>query len=70
MVKKIGPLIVIKNVKCPVCGAWQPFFRIPKTIRQALYGGWTCKGCLSELDVHGELIESHKHNTLGIKNNT
>ena len=41
---------------CQVCGfAFVGSFRWPKTRHQFLWGGWTCHGCGSELDRHGNL---------------
>lgn len=42
-----------KPVSCTECGHTQPKFRIPATIRQALFGGFTCKGCGTELNMQG-----------------
>ena len=30
-------------------------FRLPRTRHEALWGGWTCRGCGNELDRHGNL---------------
>ncbi|MCA9073189.1 MAG: hypothetical protein KDA84_29905 [Planctomycetaceae bacterium] len=42
-------------VDCPHCGMRQPKARFPKTIHQALWGGWTCRKCGSEMDKYGHL---------------
>jgi ribosomal protein L37AE/L43A len=39
--------------RCPRCHAELPRFRIPKSFRQALLGGWTCSHCGCEVDRHG-----------------
>jgi hypothetical protein len=38
---------------CPECGTPVPTFRNPSSIRQALWGGWTCSICHTEMDRHG-----------------
>ena len=44
------------QLRCQVCGfAFVGGFRRPKTRQQFLWGGWTCRGCGSELDRHGNL---------------
>ena len=41
---------------CQVCGlAYVGSFRLPRNRHQALWGGWTCRGCGNELDRHGNL---------------
>jgi hypothetical protein len=41
---------------CPVCSAPLPMARVPKNLRQALWGGWTCSGCGKELDKWGRVL--------------
>jgi hypothetical protein len=45
----LGPL----NVHCPACDTPQPFVRKPTSMRQALFGGYTCKACGCEIDKYG-----------------
>ena len=45
------------KVICPRCKAIQPTFRIPRSARQAFWGGWTCS-CGSEMDKWGHEIPS------------
>jgi len=40
-------------VCCPRCGAAQPAVRMPRSFRQMVWGGWTCKGCGCEMDKWG-----------------
>ena len=40
----------IDPIGCPVCDAPVPAFRWPSSFRQALWGGWTCDTCSTELD--------------------
>lgn len=44
-----------KPVKCPSCGREQPKVRQPRTLDQAMWGGYTCQGCGAELDARGKL---------------
>jgi hypothetical protein len=44
------------SVKCPDCGEPLPKFRKPKSRRQALLGGTTCKACGCEVDRKGRKI--------------
>lgn len=41
---------------CPNCGTQQPAQRKPTSWRQALFGGWTCAKCGTEIDRHGHAI--------------
>jgi hypothetical protein len=45
----LGPL----HVRCPACDTSQPFIRKPTSVRQALFGGYTCKACGCEIDKYG-----------------
>ena len=42
--------------KCPNCGQLLPRFRISRSKRQVLWGGWTCPNCNCEVDRHGNKI--------------
>lgn len=44
-----------KPVKCPACGREQPKMRAPRTMDQAMWGGYTCEGCGANLDARGRL---------------
>ena len=39
-----------RPVNCPACGCTVPHVRQPKSIRQELWGGWTCEKCGCEMD--------------------
>jgi len=41
---------------CPECGFFVPLFRRPKSLRQALWGGWTCDQCGTEMDRRGRAL--------------
>jgi hypothetical protein len=45
-----------KAVRCPVCGEPCPTVRVPTSWGQAMWGGWTCTECSSELDKWGKVI--------------
>jgi len=44
-----------RHVICPACGSPMPQVRQPKSIRQALWGGFTCGKCGCEMDKWGRL---------------
>jgi ssDNA-binding Zn-finger/Zn-ribbon topoisomerase 1 len=48
--------INLKRVICPVCQTKQPIIRMPKTGKQALWGGTTCPKCQTNLDKYGNII--------------
>lgn len=45
-------------VDCPRCGKRQPKARIPNSVYQALWGGWTCDSCGCEMDKYGNSKEA------------
>lgn len=49
--------INLKRIYCPNCNAKQPFIRVPKNERQALWGGHTCSNCGIEMDKYGGEIK-------------
>lgn len=42
---------------CPTCGTKQPAQRKPTSLRQLMWGGWTCANCGTEMDREGKAIE-------------
>ena len=42
---------------CPTCGTKQPARRKPTSLRQMMWGGWTCATCGTEIDRNGKAIE-------------
>ena len=40
---------------CPRCTATLPRVRLPRSFRQAMYGGWTCRSCRAEVSRFGTL---------------
>jgi hypothetical protein len=48
--------INLRRVACPRCGAMTGPLRVPKSGRQALWGGRTCRSCGCEMDKWGRDI--------------
>jgi ribosomal protein L37E len=46
-----------RKVDCPRCGMKAPAIRIPTSLHQAMWGGWTCSRCETEIDKWGREIE-------------
>lgn len=49
-----------KPVKCPSCGREQPKMRTPANTQQAMWGGYTCIGCGTEMDARGKAKPASK----------
>ena len=47
-------LVTHRAPDCAECGKRLPFPRKPRSLRQALRGGWTCPNCRAELNGAGE----------------
>lgn len=45
----------LRAVSCAMCINVMPVFRRPTSLRQALFGGWTCKSCGTEMDRSGRV---------------
>jgi hypothetical protein len=45
---------------CLQCGAPAPAVRKPASLRQAMWGGWTCRQCGFELDKWGWPVEEQR----------
>jgi hypothetical protein len=43
---------------CPRCAAELPQYRKPASLKQALWGGWTCPNCGCETDRQGRLLRA------------
>jgi hypothetical protein len=41
------------GASCKKCGEPMPLVRVPRSLRQTLWGGWTCAECGFELDKWG-----------------
>jgi ribosomal protein L37AE/L43A len=41
---------------CPECGTPDSMFRNPTSVRQTLWGGWTCSVCGTEIDRQGNRL--------------
>lgn len=48
----------LKPVDCPRCDRPMPQTRKPKSVSQAMWGGWTCEQCGCEMDKWGRKIKS------------
>jgi hypothetical protein len=42
--------------ECGKCQTPAPTMRVPDTLHQALWGGWTCAGCGATVDARGEPV--------------
>lgn len=51
---KLG--INLNAISCPQCGRSLPSKRLPTSLRQMLWGGWTCGNCGVELDKWGHQL--------------
>jgi hypothetical protein len=45
-----------RPVACPSCGTGMPLFRRPKSGAQAMWGGYTCPNCGTEIDARGNAL--------------
>jgi ribosomal protein L37AE/L43A len=50
-------LPILSQPACPACGQVPEKFRFPLSIREAMWGGWTCEGCGQAMDKWGNAIE-------------
>ncbi|HSY36544.1 MAG TPA: hypothetical protein VK814_12390 [Acidobacteriaceae bacterium] len=48
----------LEAVRCPQCNTLQPQIRKAATWQQALWGGWTCKVCKTQMDKWGRRVGS------------
>lgn len=48
--------INLREVNCPNCGRVMPAIRKPQSLRQFLWGGWTCSDCGCQMDKWGKPI--------------
>ena len=51
-----GGFINLGGVDCPKCGQRMPTFRVPRSLHQLMWGGWTCPNCGCEMDKWGKTI--------------
>ncbi|MBV9123640.1 MAG: hypothetical protein JO112_09805 [Planctomycetes bacterium] len=42
--------------RCPGCERSLPVVRVPSSVHQALWGGWTCTQCGCEIDKWGQKV--------------
>jgi len=43
-------------ISCPRCATLMPTFRRPASVKQALWGGWSCPNCGCEIDRSGDAM--------------
>jgi len=55
-----------KAVHCPHCDTPAPRVRIPKGLREFLWGGWTCTACGTRVDKWGR-EEGHRSPRAGLE---
>jgi hypothetical protein len=48
--------INLDEVACPACGASGGVLRAPRSLRQVLWGGWTCQKCGCVMDKWGRAV--------------
>ena len=48
--------INFRRESCPKCGSGIPMVRMPANLKQALWGGYTCATCRTEIDKWGNQI--------------
>ena len=48
--------INLKRTNCPKCQQPQPQIRTPANLRQAIWGGWTCESCGTEISKTGRKL--------------
>jgi len=48
--------INLDNVNCPECSEKMPALRIPKSMQQIMWGGWTCPKCDCKMDKFGKKL--------------
>jgi DNA-directed RNA polymerase subunit RPC12/RpoP len=46
----------LRRVECPDCGTVMGRVRVPASGEQAMWGGYTCPACKSELDKWGRRV--------------
>ena len=56
-----NPISVLPDITCPKCGEDCPKIRLPKSIRQLLWGGVTCPNCNQEIDKWGKAVSPKKN---------
>jgi hypothetical protein len=51
-----GPAVFfnLDAVDCPRCGERMPRVRLPTSLHQMMWGGWTCPNCGCEMDKWGK----------------
>lgn len=48
--------INLETVHCPACKQRMPELRIPNSLHQLMWGGWTCPNCGTRMDKWGKPV--------------
>ena len=51
------PFFNLKPVDCPNCGQRMPAIRMPDSVHQLMWGGWTCPNCGQKMDKWGKALD-------------
>jgi hypothetical protein len=46
--------INLKSVCCPTCREQMPMIRVPGSLHELMWGGWTCPKCGGRMDKWGK----------------
>jgi len=52
--------INLDKVSCPRCNTLLPEVRTPRSLRQTMWGGWTCPNCGVDVDKWGREVNAVK----------
>ena len=62
-----GGFINLGGTDCPKCGQRTPTFRVPTSLHQMMWGGWTCPSCGCELDKWGKALDAGEAGSSGAR---
>jgi hypothetical protein len=48
--------INLKSVSCPACKEQMPVLRVPNSVHELMWGGWTCPKCGCRMDKWGKAL--------------
>ena len=48
--------INLESVRCPACEEQMPVLRVPDSLHQLMWGGWTCPKCDCRMDKWGKAL--------------
>jgi hypothetical protein len=49
--------INLETVHCPKCGTKMPTLRVPESVHELMWGGWTCPDCGCRMDKWGKALD-------------